>query len=322
MSVISIIVPVYKVEKYLSRCIDSILSQTFKDFELILVNDGSPDNSGDICNKYAEKDSRVYVIHQENGGLSVARNVGIDWVFANSNSKWISFIDSDDWIHPHYLEAMLKGADENNTNVCVCDYLETESENVYTEKLEFSAKVWNTDKFFMYKNLNAIVAWGKLYLKEQFREIRYPVGKVHEDEFTTYKILFQNSQIAFIETPLYFYYVNRSSIMRKNFSLSRYDSVQAVEERILFFQERGKDKLVKMSQTDVDIKIALFSIMARKEKIYSEVPSKYKMGFFKAIRMLYLNLGIDKYEAIMIQYYLFLVKMQAYYRKLKNILKD
>ena len=103
MSFISIIVPVYRVEKYLSRCIDSILSQTFKDFELILVNDGSPDNSGDICNKYAEKDKRVIVLNQANGGLSSARNAGLNWLYDNSDSQWITFVDSDDWIHPNYL---------------------------------------------------------------------------------------------------------------------------------------------------------------------------------------------------------------------------
>ena len=107
MPTISVIVPVYKVEKYIHRCVDSILSQTFTDFELILVDDGSPDNCGKICDEYAEKDIRIHVIHQENGGLSAARNAGIDWVFANSDSEWITFIDSDDWVHPEYLERLL-----------------------------------------------------------------------------------------------------------------------------------------------------------------------------------------------------------------------
>ena len=102
---ISVIVPVYKVEKYLSRCIDSILAQTYTDFELILVDDGSPDNCGKICDGYAEKDNRV-VIHQGNGGISAARNAGIDWAFENSDSEWIAFIDSDDWVHPLYLECL------------------------------------------------------------------------------------------------------------------------------------------------------------------------------------------------------------------------
>ena len=110
MPAISVIVPVYKVEKYIHRCVRSILGQTYADFELILVDDGSPDNCGVICDEYAAKDSRVVVIHQENGGLSAARNAGIDWVFANSDSQWLSFIDSDDWVHPEYLQRLLDAA--------------------------------------------------------------------------------------------------------------------------------------------------------------------------------------------------------------------
>ena len=120
MSIISVIVPVYNVEPYLNRCVDSILEQTFTDFELILVDDGSPDNCPAICDEYARKDSRIHVIHQKNGGLSDARNAGIDWVVANSDSQWISFVDSDDWVHPMYLFTLLSAVKTTNTYVSVC----------------------------------------------------------------------------------------------------------------------------------------------------------------------------------------------------------
>ena len=103
MALISVVVPVYNVEKYIHQCIDSILSQTFTDLELILVDDGSPDRCPQICDRYAEQDQRIHVIHQKNGGLSAARNAGIDWAFANSDSQWITFVDSDDWVHPELL---------------------------------------------------------------------------------------------------------------------------------------------------------------------------------------------------------------------------
>ena len=103
---ISVIVPVYKVENFIHRCVDSILCQSFQDFELILVDDGSPDSCGIICDAYARQDSRIHVIHQKNGGLSAARNSGIDWVLANSDSHWLSFVDSDDWVHPDFLKAV------------------------------------------------------------------------------------------------------------------------------------------------------------------------------------------------------------------------
>ena len=104
MPEISVIVPVYKVEPYLRRCVDSILAQTFTDIEVILIDDGSPDGCPAICDEYVQQDNRVKVIHQENRGVSAARNAGLDWVFANSDSQWISFVDSDDWVHPQFLE--------------------------------------------------------------------------------------------------------------------------------------------------------------------------------------------------------------------------
>lgn len=129
---LSIIVPVYNTEKYLNRCIDSILAQTFMDFELILVDDGSPDNCGAICDENAAKDSRVHVIHQENCGQSAARNAGIDWVFAHSDSKWISLVDSDDWVHPQMLERLYHAVLEHNVKVSICGYEETSGDIHWT----------------------------------------------------------------------------------------------------------------------------------------------------------------------------------------------
>ena len=129
MPEISVIVPVYKVEPYLCRCVDSILAQTFTDFELILVDDGSPDNCGAICDEYAAKDERIHVIHQENQGQAAARNHALDWVFINSKSEYISFVDSDDWIHSRYLELLVEGIRRYNVNICQCGYFETESSN-------------------------------------------------------------------------------------------------------------------------------------------------------------------------------------------------
>ena len=117
MAEISIIVPVYKVENYLYRCIESIISQTFTDYELILIDDGSPDKCGDICEEYAKKNDRIHVIHQKNGGLSAARNAGIDWSYKYSNSTWITFIDSDDWVSPDYLEALCTAAVSNKKDI-------------------------------------------------------------------------------------------------------------------------------------------------------------------------------------------------------------
>ncbi len=146
MSTVSIIVPVYKVEPYLRRCVDSILAQTFTDFELILVDDGSPDNCPAICDEYVEKDDRVHVIHQENGGLSAARNAGIDWAFANSNSQWLNFVDSDDWVHPEYLER-LRNAAGNKEFTSICGYIKASGEVPSIDEESLKVSIYDTDDF-------------------------------------------------------------------------------------------------------------------------------------------------------------------------------
>ena len=239
MSQISVIVPVYKVEKYLHRCVDSILAQTFTDFELILVDDGSPDNCGAICDEYAQKDSRVVVIHQENGGLSAARNAGIDWSFEHSDSEWIYFADSDDWIHPKSLEALMDGAEKTGCSVVIGGFESTKGEEPIVDETAFAVVVWDVSAYFRRYTGNAIVAWGKLYRKESFRSIRYPVGKIHEDEFTTHKILFEFDQIAVIDQPLYAYFQNAEGITGSAWNPKMLDVYDALDDRIDFFQKKG-----------------------------------------------------------------------------------
>ena len=235
MPQISVIVPVYRVEKYIHRCIDSILNQTFSDFELILVDDGSPDNCGAICDEYAAKDNRIVVIHQENGGLSAARNAGIDWAFANSDSQWLTFIDSDDWVHPQYLQKLYDAAQSKNVEVSVCGFARTYGEEPEVNEAEIVPRVWSPEDFYVQRNVNAVIAWGKLYKKEAFAQIRYPVGRIHEDEFVTYRILFQCEYIAVLEAPLYFYYQNENGIMGSKWSRKRLDYFDAAMEQLIYF---------------------------------------------------------------------------------------
>jgi len=242
MSQISVIIPVYNVESYLHRCVDSILEQTFSDFELILVDDGSPDNCGKICDDYAVKDGRVHVIHQKNGGLSAARNAGIDWVFANSDSQWLTFVDSDDWIHPQMLELLLHSALSHNVKVSVCSYVETNSKTPMTVVEAPSDEVWHPEDFFLANSVNAIIACGKLYSRDTFAAIRYPVGKIHEDEFTTYKILFAQKEIVVVPMRLYFYFKNESGITKSAWNPRRLDAVEAMNAQIVFYRKMGYRK--------------------------------------------------------------------------------
>ena len=243
MALISVIVPVYQVEAYLPRCVDSILKQFFEDFELILVDDGSPDRCGELCDAYAAQDSRVHVIHQKNGGLSAARNAGIDWAFANSQSQWLTFVDSDDWLHPNTLDVLLKAAEDSNTAVSVCGYQETTGENPAIDEEKMHSEVWTPKDFYMQQIKNFTVAWGKLYRKECFAAERYPLGKIHEDEFLTYRLLFAQEKLAVVSQPLYAYFVNPTGITRKPWSPKRLHAWEAYEQQLRFFDTLGDPEL-------------------------------------------------------------------------------
>lgn len=242
---ISVIVPVYKVEHYLHRCVDSILGQTYKDFDLILVDDGSPDSCGAICDEYTKQDPRVVVIHQKNGGLSAARNTGIDWAFANSDSQWLFFVDSDDFIHPKTLRTLLDAAEKQGTDISIGGFQRTPGDLPVVEDRDLVSRRWTSKDFFLQKNVEAVVAWGKLYRKTLFVDRRYPVGRIHEDEFTTYKLLFDRKEVAVVAAPLYGYYVNRSGIMGGSWSPRRIDAVDAFQERISYFEALGDADLLE-----------------------------------------------------------------------------
>ena len=234
---ISVIVPVYKVEKYINRCIDSVLAQTFTDFELILVDDGSPDKCGVICDEYASRDNRVCVIHKKNGGLSDARNTGIDWAFNNSDSKWVTFIDSDDWVHPRYLETLFKSNCNSGCSISICGFKDTMGEEPSIDENGLMFEFVNTESFFCNKNVNAVIACGKLYKKDLFKGIRFPTGKLHEDEFTTYKVLFKTEKCVFVNQPLYYYYNNPESITKSEWNPKRLDVIEALFKNIQYFSD-------------------------------------------------------------------------------------
>ena len=244
--VVSVIVPVYKVEPYLRRCVDSIQNQSYRDFELILVDDGSPDNCGAICDEYAGKDSRIHVIHQENGGLSAARNTGIDWVMSKSHSHWLVFVDSDDWVHPQYLQQLYTAAEQTLCKMSVCGFLRTEGQAL-PEDADCSVAALSADDYYCGKYHEGVtaVAWNKLYHRSLFKTLRYPIGKLHEDEFTTYRAVYQAGKVAVISAQLYAYYQNPEGIMRSEWNPRRMHVLEAFEQQIAFAREQGNDRLLE-----------------------------------------------------------------------------
>ena len=243
MPEISVIVPVYKVEQFLHRCVDSILRQSFYDFELILVDDGSPDGCGAICDEYAEADNRIHVIHQENGGLSAARNTGIDYVMKTSDSHWIAFVDSDDWVHPDYLKILYNTAKQTSCKLSACGFFKTEGEP-FPELQETEAQCLSADDYYCGQIHGGVtaVAWNKLYHRSLFKKLRYPIGKLHEDEFTTYQAVYEAGRIGVTSAQLYAYYQNPEGIMRSQWNPRRMHVLEAFEEQIAFAKAQGNDR--------------------------------------------------------------------------------
>lgn len=247
MPKISVIVPVYNVEPYLHRCIDSILNQSYSDIELILVDDGSPDNCGVICDDYAVRDERVHVIHRENGGLSAARNSGIDWVFENSDSEWLAFIDSDDWVHKDYLLNLLTPAEKYGVNLCVCGLYWTDT-FVEDVPLDCTPELMDVDDLFVNHQEKGICACNKLIKKHLLTEIRFPVGRLYEDAFVTHKLLFACDKAVVVDENMYYYFSNPTSITRSKWSDRKLDSIDAHEQRLEFFKEINHPKAYRREQ--------------------------------------------------------------------------
>ena len=323
MPLISVIVPVYKVEPYLSRCIDSILSQTFTDFELILVDDGSPDNCGKICDEYAQKDNRIIVIHKKNGGLSSARNVALDWTFSNSNSQWITFVDSDDWVHPQYLELLLSGATSTKTDICVCEYTKTSGFSNLKKLNNVDMQNLTPEELFVNYYITSVIACCKLYKKSCFENIRYPLGKLHEDEYTTYKILFEKKQISYLKEALYFYYTNPTGIMKSRWSPRKLDIINALEEQVAFFKKNGYNDALKKIELTLLWRLTSQIKATEKSDEYSYLTPGLKKklkGYFKEYKK-DLNLSIrtatEIYEKVYPRLTKLFVIIVSIYKKLK-----
>lgn len=320
MSEISVIVPVYNVEEYLYKCIDSILAQTFKNFELILVDDGSPDNCPSICDEYAKKDERIKVIHQENQGLSGARNTGINI----AKGKYITFVDSDDIINKFYLEILYKNITDEDCDISICDYYSFYKDT--SDLLDDNVQQINlltgkqaSKEIYGLKNVKFVIACGKLYKSYLFNNYRFPIGKINEDEFLTYKLFYKSKRIVESSDKLYYYRRRGNSITNSIFSLKNYDAVLALEERMEFYKQKDEVELLELTKRKYELVISMYSIKARKSKIYHLVEKKYKKPLYKAIKYLNDNLSNDVFEYFLYDYYPMYVKLYAYHRKIKSL---
>ena len=232
---VSIIIPIYNVEHYLCKCIDSVLAQTYKDIEVILVDDGSPDACPQICDEYSKTDRRIKVIHKENGGLSSARNAGLDIAMG----EYIMFVDSDDWILPEMVANMLKKLQDVQADMCLCGLNRVNEKNEKLSSVSYSDTVLTKHdayELLVQGNVVFIVACAKLYRRHIFDELRFHEGKIHEDEFISHHVIGKCNRIVSVKMPYYQYLQRNGSIIRSlNCNTKWFHSIEAYLDRINYF---------------------------------------------------------------------------------------
>lgn len=245
---ISIIVPIFNTESFLKKCIDSIISQTYNKFELILVNDGSTDRSGVICDDYAKKDQRIHVIHKTNGGASSARNAGIEY----ARGDYISFVDSDDYIHRNTYEILYTNAKKYDADIVCCNYLNIDEGkyNIYSEfKGAYTIQLFNNiealNKMYLTKEtyINSVVPWNKLYNRMLFNNIKYEIGNIYDDETVAHKLLYNSNLVISINAKLYYYVKRNGSQMNSPFHVKKFDKISVLRDRLIYFRRHKEDKI-------------------------------------------------------------------------------
>lgn len=279
-ALISIIIPVYKVEKYLEKCIQSVINQTYENLQIILVDDGSPDNCGKICDEYAKKDHRIEVIHKSNGGLSDARNKGLEI----AKGEYIGFVDSDDYIEADMYEVLYNLLKQYNADVSICNFYTVSQGKISIKNADNGINDYNRieilKEILLDRNIQSY-AWNKLYKKELFDEIKYPIGKKYEDIGTTFYLLEKCNKIVVTGKSEY-YYINRQDSIVNNVTestitdyieliMQRYDYI---EENIKELSSYNKDYLKRILKTaEKDIK-SLNEVGDYTKKKYEELYNK------------------------------------------------
>lgn len=245
MPAITIITPVYKAEAFLDRCVESILAQTMGDFELILIDDGSPDRCGELCDAYAKQDSRIKVIHQKNAGQAAARNRALDIACG----EYFAFADSDDYIHPRSFEILLGNAKKHRAQISVGSYHSVTGLVEHSSIGDLPSRVWNGKEFLRHCLLDSVdkkpwVLWDKIFHRDCFRTLRFPEGRIFEDNAVVYRMLYEAEIVADCDAKLYYYFFNEDSTVNQSFKLKHLDWLKVLEEMIPYFEEKRDQILV------------------------------------------------------------------------------
>lgn len=290
---ISVIVPIYKVEDYLPQCIDSIINQTYNNLEIILVDDGSPDKCPQICDEYAEKDNRIKVIHKENGGLSSARNAGLDI----ATGDYIAFVDSDDYLDVSMYQSLMEVTKKYGVDVAVCDFFELNGKKINTKSTE-------TQKVSIIETPNDIFShllepfptlrfevWNKIFKKSVIGDIRFKVGQIYEDLHFDRNIILKSPKVAHIDLPFYYYRCNRPGSTNSFFKDNRFIYFDEMEHYFVLFEKYKDTKLTKTYALNVLEACLSFYISAinlnatteQKQKIVDQYKS-YRLRFSSILK--------------------------------------
>ncbi|MGM8364862.1 glycosyltransferase family 2 protein [Virgibacillus sp. W0181] len=284
---ITVIVPVYNGEAFIEKCFSSILNQTYQNLEIIIINDGSKDKSPEICDKFAELDERIIVVHQKNVGLSSVRNKGLDM----ASGELIGFVDSDDSIHPRMFEILQKHLHENNADISMCQIAKVYNANINEHIIESNKTITKQQTHTFHKeeafnnlfnenNLVTVVPWNKLYKREVFKHVRYPDGKVNDDEFVIHHIIQAAQKFVFTDAVLYYYFHNENSITNQKYNLKRLEALEAIKDRVLFFELKQYNELLQMgSNTYLHLIIIHYYLVQKYFPVEKDVMEKLKREF-------------------------------------------
>lgn len=287
---ISVIVPIYNVEKYLARCVDSIVNQTYKNLEIILVDDGSPDLCPQMCDDYAEKESRIKVVHKKNGGLSDARNAGM----AVATGEYISFIDSDDYVSDDFFGCLLDVMNKENSDIAECSVVKLYEDNRFDEfSDDLSVKTYDTQDA-----MSALIAenpfhqhvWNKLYKTELVKDIPYAVGKLNEDEFWTYRVFGRANKVARLNKTMYYYFQRSSSIMGVGYNIRRLDALEGKANRQKYIENNFPEL---STQAKIDLYGSCMFAYQSVLKFMSGADKKKALELIRKYRKMY-NLSFDE----------------------------
>lgn len=299
---VSVVVPVYNVEKYLKRCIDSIVNQTYKFLDIILVDDGSRDDSGAICEEYKERFNNIRVIHQENQGLSSARNIGLTM----ARGEYITFIDSDDWIASDMIQKMLHLIKENDAEIAVTGFYQAyEGGQLVKSTSKTEVQVYSNQEAlecFLFNEYLTPCVCGKLWQRDIWEGIECPVGRLFEDQYTTYKLLDKAGKVVFSPVPQYYYYKREDSIGHAPFNKKTYELYDGIQEEYYAITKKYPQIENNLMVARITWEIVFINMMLRSDLKDDELISKtrklarariidvYKCCFISEVRKVQITL--------------------------------